>query len=541
MLSTMQHGQLGVAQLLRYGTTVHGDGEVVTWTGAEPRRHTYTELGRDAARLAHGLRAIGVTGDIRVATFMWNNYEHLTAYLAVPAMGAVLHTLNIRLFPDQLVYIVNHAEDRVVLADASLLSALIPLLPKMPTIEHVVVSGDADAIEVPSGVTLHPYDRLLSGQPHEFDWPNVDETSTAAMCYTSGTTGDPKGVAYSHRSIWLHSMGTCMTDNLAVAQSDRILPVVPMFHAMSWGLPYGALMVGASLVLPDRFLQPHAIAAMLAAERPTKVAAVPTILQGLLQHLSEHPQDVSHLQEAIVGGSSCPPALMEAFKQTCRVQLLPAWGMTETSPVGTIARPPAGTPDPLRYLHTQGRFPAWVQARLVDREGNELPWDDRAVGELEVSGPWVTGPYYSPEPANTVDADHFHDGWLRTGDVGRISADGFLTLTDRYKDIIKSGGEWISSIDIENLVMTHPDVAEAAVIAIPDTKWQERPLAVVVMKAGHHTTADDLRAFLSDKLARWQLPENWAFVDEIPKTSVGKLDKKRLRAAHAAGSLGAQR
>src|SRR5256885_5785963 len=376
MLSTMQDGQLSIANMLRHGSRVHAASEVVTWTGPESRRSTFGEVGRDAARLAHALRGLGISGDDRVATFMWNNTEHLVAYFAIPAMGAVLHTLNIRLFPDQLTYTANHAEDKVVLVDASLAPLLAKVLPTFETVRDVIViNGDKSVLEAPSGVRVHAYDELLAGQPEEFDWPSVDERSAAAMCYTSGTTGNPKGVVYSHRSIWLHSMQVCMTDSMAVSQADRALVIVPQFHAMSWGLPYAAFMVGAALIMPDRFLQPEPLAKLIAAERPTMAGAVPSIWQGLLAHLANDPQDLAPLREVIVGGSACPPALMRAFDEL-GVTIIHAWGMTETSPLGCVSRPPAGrSPEETweyRILH--GRFPASVRPRLVDDNGAEVPW-----------------------------------------------------------------------------------------------------------------------------------------------------------------------
>lgn len=540
MLSTMQDGQLSLGRLLRHGTTVHSESEVITWTGSEARRETYGELGRHAARLANALRSLGVTGDQRVGTFMWNNAEHMAAYLAIPAMGAVLHTLNIRLFPEQLVFVANHAEDQVVIVDGTLVPLLAKQLPELKTVRHVIVAnGDASSLPAPDGVQVHSYAELLSGQPDTFDWPEVDERSAAAMCYTSGTTGDPKGVAYSHRSIWLHSMQVTMSDSMRLAQHDKALAIVPMFHAMAWGMPYAAMMVGASLLMPDRFLQPAPIAQMLEAEKPTFAGAVPTIWQGLLSHLDANPQDISHLREVVVGGSAAPPSLMHAFEDRYGVPILHAWGMTETSPLGSVARPPAAATGEKawEYRYTQGRFPASVSARLIGDNGEELPWDNESVGELEVQGPWIAASYYSGTTGDEPDPEKFHDGWLRTGDVGRISPDGYLTLTDRAKDVIKSGGEWISSVDLENQVMAHPAVAEAAVVGIPDEKWDERPLVAVVLKEGQSATAEELREFLSDKVAKWQLPENWTFVDEVPKTSVGKFDKKRLRAFHSEGKL----
>ncbi|VFA91131.1 4-chlorobenzoate--CoA ligase [Nocardia farcinica] len=537
MQSTMQDVELSVRRLLRYGSTVHGRAVVTTWSADGPRRRDFAEIGRRCAALSHALRALGVDADQRVGTFMWNNAEHLEAYLAVPSMGAVLHTVNIRLFPDQLVHVVEHAQDRVIIVDASLLALLAPHLPRMPGLRHLIVNGEVADISVPGGVRVHSYERLLADQPGEFDWPETDERNAAAMCYTSGTTGDPKGVVYSHRSIYLHSMQVCMSDGTALAQTDNALVVVPQFHAMAWGLPYAALMIGSSLLLPDRFLQPDALAEMIAAERPTFAAAVPTIWQGLDRYLRERPRDITSLREVLIGGSAVPPALMHAFEEEHGVPVLHAWGMTETSPLGSVARPPAGVTGSQRwnYRYSQGRFPASVEARLVAEDGSLVPHDGVGLGELEVRGPWITGSYYG------VDApEKFHDGWLRTGDVGSISPDGYLRLSDRTKDIIKSGGEWISSVDLENAVMAHPGVAEAAVVAIPDPTWDERPLAVVVLR-DPATTPADLRAFLGDKVAKWQLPENWAVVTEVPKTSVGKFDKKRLRAEYESGALPVQR
>jgi fatty-acyl-CoA synthase len=534
----MQDGKLSLARLLRHGTTVHSESEVITWSGSESRRETYGELGKHAAKLANALRALGITGDQRVGTFMWNNAEHLAAYFAIPAMGAVLHTLNIRLFPDQLVFVANHAEDQVIIVDGTLVPLLSKELPSMTTVRHVIVAnGDAASLQAPEGVEVHSYDELLAAQPDEFDWPEVDERSAAAMCYTSGTTGDPKGVAYSHRSIWLHSMQVCMTDSMKLAQHDKALAIVPMFHAMSWGLPYAALMVGASLVMPDRFLQPAPIAQILAAEKPTFAAAVPTIWQGLLLHLDANPQDISHIREVVVGGSAAPPSLMHAFEERYNVPVLHAWGMTETSPLGSVARPPAAaTGDKAwQYRYTQGRFPASVTARLIADSGDVLPWDGESVGELEVQGPWIAAAYYSGDAGVAPDPEKFHDGWLRTGDVGKITPDGFLTLTDRAKDVIKSGGEWISSMELENILMGHPEVAEAAVIGVPDEKWGERPLATVVIKDGAAVTPKELKAYLGDRIPRWQLPERWSIIDEVPKTSVGKFAKTRIREAYAAG------
>jgi fatty-acyl-CoA synthase len=539
MFSTMQDAPLTIGRIVEHGTGIHGASEVITWTGSQARRESYAQAGRRAAQLAHGLRSLGVTGDQRVGTFMWNNAEHLQAYLAVPAMGAVLHTLNLRLFPEQLTYVTNHAEDHVVIVDASVAPLLARVLPTFTTVKHLVVAnGPVSAIEAPAGIEVHSYEELLSGQSDEFEWPVVDERQAAAMCYTSGTTGNPKGVVYSHRSIYLHSMQVCMSDSMSLSGSDKALVIVPMFHAMSWGVPYASMMVGTSMLMPDRFLQPEPLAAMMAAEQPTFAGAVPTIWQGLLSYLDANPQDLSSLRDVLVGGSACPPSLMHAFQEKYGVHITHAWGMTETSPLGSVSRPPAGVTGDAEwpYRYSQGRPPASVRARLIDDSGAEVPWDGESVGELEVSGPWIAASYYRQDE-DGEGTDKFRDGWLRTGDVGSFTPDGFLKLTDRSKDVIKSGGEWISSVELENHVMGHPAVAEAAVVGIPDQKWDERPLVAVVLRPGETVEPAELREFLEGKVAHWQVPENFTFIEEVPKTSVGKFDKKRIRAAYADGKL----
>jgi fatty-acyl-CoA synthase len=529
---------LQISRLVEHGATVHGASEIVTWTGDGARRTTFAELGATAAQLAHALHDdLGITGDQRVATFMWNNAEHMAAYAAVPSMGAVLHTLNLRLFPDQLTYIANHAEDEVIIVDSTLIPLLARVLPDLRTVRHVVVVGGGDPapFAAASHVRVHSWVDLLAGKPTTYDWPEIEERDAAALCYTSGTTGNPKGVAYSHRSIWLHSMQVCSNEAFGLSPSTRELVIVPMFHAMAWGLPYAALMSGATLIMPDRFLQAAPLAAMIESERPTLAGAVPTIWNDLLAHINQHPIDMSSLSEAVVGGSACPPALMHAFHDR-GVEIIHAWGMTEMSPLGSVSRPPAGVSDDesWAYRYTQGRVPAAVAARIVGPTGEVMPNDNEAVGELEVRGPWITTTYIGDDEP---DPEKFRDGWLRTGDVGVLSPNGYITLTDRAKDVIKSGGEWISSVEIENHLMAHPAVLEAAVVGVPDEKWTERPLATVVVKEGTTVTAEDLRDFLGARIARWQLPERWAFIDAVPKTSVGKFDKKVLRSQYADGEL----
>lgn len=546
MLSTMQDVPLTVTRILLHGVQVHGRSQITTWTGqAEPQRRSFAEAGARAVRLANALRDdLGVRDDDRVATLMWNNAEHVEAYFAIPAMGAVLHTLNLRLPAEQLTWIVNHAADRVIIVNGSLIPLLAPLLPRLTTVEHIVVSGPGDRAPLAaSRARVHEYEELIAGKPATYDWPELDERQAAAMCYTSGTTGDPKGVVYSHRSIYLHSMQVNMTQSMGLTDQDTSLIVVPQFHVNAWGLPHATFMTGVNMLMPDRFLQPAPLAEMIEAERPTHAAAVPTIWQGLLAELTARPRDVSRLTQVTIGGSACPPALMEAFDRL-GMRVCHAWGMTETSPLGTVARPPAhavGTEEEFAYRLTQGRFPAGVSARLTGPGGERLPWDGESAGELEVRGPWIAGAYYNgPDTEPLRPADKFsEDGWLKTGDVGTISPDGFLTLTDRAKDVIKSGGEWISSVDLENALMSHPDVAEAAVVAVPDDKWGERPLATVVLKEGATADFETLRAFLAEegRIAKWQLPERWTLIEAVPKTSVGKFDKKVLRRRYAAGQL----
>ena len=539
MRSTMMDVPLTVTAIMRHGTTAYADSEVVTLTTTGSRRRTYGETGARAAKLANALRALGVDGDQRVATLMWNNAEHLEAYLAIPAMGAVLHTLNLRLDPQVIGYIAEHAGDEVVIVDATLVPLLARVLPHAPGIRHVIVTAAEDETEfVPPaelmtfGRPVHSYEALLADQPGTFGWPEIDERSAAAMCYTSGTTGQPKGVVYSHRSMHLHAMAVCMQGIIGMSDADRILPVVPMFHANAWGLPYAAALSGASLVMPDRFLQPEPLVRLIEAERPTIAGAVPTIWNALLQHVRAQGGDLSSLRVVPCGGSAVPHSLMEAYEKELGVIILQAWGMTETSPIGSVAHPPASLPEEQawKYRDTAGRLLCQVEHRLVGEGGIVLPCDGEAVGEVEVRGPWVTGSYYKDD-----DPGKFDNGWLRTGDVGKIDQLGYVTLTDRAKDVIKSGGEWISSMELENILMSHPAVSEAAVIGVTDEKWGERPLAAVVLAEGASVSADDLRAYLAGRVPRWQLPERWSFIDEVPKTSVGKFAKTRMREAYANG------
>ena len=531
----MQDFPLTIGMILRHGERVHSDSEVVTLEGDGSRRATFAEVAARAERLAATLRRLGIQDGDRVGTFQWNTQEHLEAYLAVPTMGAVLHTLNIRLFPEQLTYVVNHAEDRVVIVDDSLVPLLAAVAPDLKTVERYVVVGEGDATalaDAAAGAEVLRYAELLAAESSGFEWPDVDERAAAAMCYTSGTTGNPKGVVYSHRSTVLHSFGVNAATAVGLTERDRVLPVVPMFHANAWGLPYAAWLAGASFVMPAQFLQAEPLAKLIESERPTVAGAVPTIWSDLHRYSTEHSVDMSSFRIVLCGGSAVPRVLMERFERDHGVHIVQGWGMTETSPLAALARSPRGvepgTAEEMDWREKAGRVLGGIEMRIVDDAGQPLPWDGEAVGEIEVRGPWVTGSYYR-DPA----ADKFDDGWLRTGDVGCLSENGFIQITDRAKDVIKSGGEWISSVELENQLMGHPDVVEAAVIGVPDAKWEERPLACVVCADDSTVTADDLRGFLADRVAKWQVPERWAFIDEVPKTSVGKFDKKVLRARHA--------
>ncbi len=535
--STMQDFPLTISSILRHGRKVFGSSECVTLTEGGSRRATYREVADNADRLASTLTKLGAQPGDRIGTFMWNCQEHLEAYLAVPCMGAVLHTLNIRLFPEQLTYVVNHANDKIVIVDDSLIPLLAKVVSDLECVEQFVVvgSGDATALEA-TGKPVHRYAELLGAETPGFAYPELDERSAAAMCYTSGTTGNPKGVAYSHRSSYLHSMATCSASGLGVTERDRVLVIVPQFHANAWGLPYAAFLAGASLLMPSRFLQAEPLTRFIADERATFSGAVPTIWADILRYGEDHEIDLSTIRMIVCGGSAVPQSLMERFEAKYGVRIIQAWGMTETSPLGAVSYPPAsveiGAEGEMSWRTKTGRVIGGVELRIVGDDGTELPWDGEAVGEIQVRGPWITGSYYlDPSP------EKFDDGWLRTGDVGSLTANGFVQITDRAKDVIKSGGEWISSVELENLLMAHPDVVEASVVAIPDERWDERPLACVVRKPGAGATAGELKAFLASSVAKWQLPEHWAFIEEVPKTSVGKFDKKVLRARHASGEL----
>ena len=522
-----------ILRRLRYGDP---QAEVVTLgEGGVRTRMTYGESAERIDRLARVLTRLGVQQGDRVGTFAWNNQRHFELYFAIPCVGAVLHTLNIRLFDEQLIYIVNHAEDRVIFVDASLVALLEKLAPSFESVRHYVVMGEGDPGGLPNALS---YEELLDDAgPGGHDYPEVDERQAAALCYTSGTTGNPKGVLYSHRSVSLHSSATLMRDAVGLSRADRVLAVVPMFHANAWGLPHGAALAGADLILPDRFLQAEPLAGLIAAERPTLMGCVPTIFADLLRYADEHPEvDMSSLSNAACGGSAVPRQLMRDFEERHGVRVFQAWGMTETSPVATYSRPDElGEPDEAHWddRARQGRALPWVELRLIGDDGVEVPWDGRSTGEIEVRGPWIAARYFRGEE----DDEKFDAGWLRTGDIASVDERGYVQITDRSKDVIKSGGEWISSVELENEVMAHPDVLEAAVIARPDERWAERPLCCVVVREGSSVGVRELHEHLSGRVAKWWIPEEFAFIDEVPKTSVGKFDKKVLRARLAEGTL----
>ena len=529
----MQHDHpLTVQHILERVRGFHADAEVATLTEDGTERATFGEVAGRVDRLCAGLKSLGVEPGDRVATFAWNSQHHLEAYLAIPTMGAVLHTLNIRLFAEQLTYIANHAQDKVVLVDSLLVDALAEHAGSFETVERFVVMGGSDTGSLPNAITM---EELLDDADEGFDYPEIDDRQAAGLCYTSGTTGNPKGVLYSHRSTLLQALTMCIADGLGVSRSDRVMPVVPMFHANAWSLAHGAMLVGADLVMPSQFLQAEPLAKLIENEKVTVAGAVPTIWLDLLRYADENQPDLSSIRIVACGGSAVPRSLMEQFEERHGMKIVQAWGMTETSPLASVAHP---LPDAEGEEHWEQRATAGIplpllDIRICDEQGEPLPFDGEQTGELEIRGPWICSEYYE-DPAG---AEKFHNGWLRTGDVASIDARGTIRISDRSKDVIKSGGEWISSVDLENELMSHPGVAEAAVIARPDERWSERPLACVVFEEGQSATADELREHLAERVAKWWLPEQFAFIEEVPKTSVGKFDKKVLRTRLEEGNL----
>jgi fatty-acyl-CoA synthase len=535
MQGLMQQFPLTLPHLFQRAERLFADGEVVTVTGTGRERVTYGEWAERTRRLGGALDSLGIADDARVATFAWNSARHLELYFAVPCTGRVLHTLNIRLSAEQLVYVVNHAADEVIFVDRSLTSLLFPLVDRLETVKHIVVmdDGQGEELRLDGGPIRHDYETLLA-EASAVDFAVDDEWRAASMCYTSGTTGNPRGVVYTHRSTFLHTFGVMAAGSLAVAERDRVLPVVPMFHANAWGLAHAAVAAGASLVMPGPDLSPGALASLIEEERVTVAAGVPTIWMAVLPELTS--RNLSSLRSIPCGGSAVPKALSEAYREATGLPILQAWGMTETSPVASVCHIKSTLDAELdedgraELRTTVGQPVMGVEARIVGTDSTEpLPWDGETSGQLQVRGPWIAAAYYDDPSAASFTAD----GWLDTGDVATIDRHGYVRLVDRTKDVIKSGGEWISSVALENELMAHPAVAEAAVIGVAHPRWGERPLACVVVRPRAEATAGELVAFLEGRVPKWWVPDDVVFLDQIPRTSVGKFSKKDLRERYA--------
>ena len=537
MRGLMQRDPLVLTRFLERAVTYYPRAQIVTRTPEGTHRETYEDLGERVARLAGALRTLGIGPGDRVGSFAFNGWRHLELYFAVPCMGSVLHTLNIRLHPQQIAWIANHAEDKVICVDAALVPLFKEIVPKLETVEHVVVMGEAEI----SGA--RNYEELLEAASPEFAWPDLDEDDACSMAYTSGTTGDPKGVVYSHRSMVLHATMVNQASAIGITDHDAVLPVVPMFHANAWGLPYAATLAGAKHVFPGQFsADAPTLADLIESERVTVAAGVPTVWIGLLQEVERNPRDLSSIRYVTAGGSAVPKSLIEGFRRLVGVDMVQGWGMTETGPVASLSQL---TPEleqlpeeeQLRQRAKQGVPVPGITARVVDvATGDVVPWDGKSMGEIQVRGNWVAEAYYRPEgPVQSFT----EDGWLRTGDVAVVDEHGYMHIVDRTKDLVKSGGEWISTIELESALMGHPAVLEAAVIAVPDERWSERPLACVVLKEGRAATKEDLVEHIAPQFPTWWLPDQVEFLAEIPKTSVGKFDKKVIRARYWGGDQAA--
>ena len=531
MRGLMQDQPLLVSKLIEYADIYHGDTEIVSRTVAgDIHRYSYRACHRRAGKLANALARLGVGLGDRVATLAWNGHRHFEAYYAVSGIGAILHTINPRLFTEQIAYIANHAEDKVLLLDSSFVELVEKLAPELPTIETYVVLADAAHMPDTSLPGALAYEELIGGESDRFEWPRLDENTASSLCYTSGTTGNPKGVLYSHRSTLLHSYAACTTDVLGLSARDVVLPVVPMFHANAWGIPYAAPLAGSKLVFPGPYLDGASVHGLIEAESVTMTAGVPTVWLMLLDYMAKNGKGFSTLDRVACGGSAMPRAMIESFEETYGVRAFHAWGMTEMSPLGTVGSLKAShaalpSRERIDVKTKQGRGVFGVEMKIVDDDGRELPRDGQAFGNLMVRGPWITGGYFKGEGGDVLDAE----GWFHTGDVATLDGDGFMHITDRSKDVIKSGGEWISSIDLENLAVAHPDVKEACVIGVRHPKWDERPLLLVVPDEGKDLDKDALIAFLTGKVAKWWLPDDVVAVPELPHTATGKLLKAQLR------------
>lgn len=533
MKGLMMETQLLISSIAQHAEKFHGDREIVSVTADNPHhRYTVREAMARAKQLANALGRLGVGRGERVASLAWNDYRHLEVYYGVSGSGYVCHTINPRLFPEQIVYIINHAEDRFICVDAMFVPLLEAIADKIPNVEGFIVMTDEAHMPDTALPNVMCYESLLAAESPDFDWPELDETSASALCYTSGTTGNPKGVLYDHRSTILHAYGTLAIDVAGMSSRDVVLPVVPFFHVNAWGVPYSALMAGAKLVLPGpKMGDGEALYALMDGEDVTMALGVPTVWLALLQYTEQAGKRLDKLERSLVGGAAVPRAMIEAFRDKHGVELRQGWGMTETSPIGTVNTIKAGLEglskeEQLDLSTKAGRGIFGVEMRIVDDNGEELPWDGEAFGALQVRGPWICSDYYKLEGSGGT---HTDDGWFETGDVATIDPQGYMAITDRTKDVIKSGGEWISSIELENAAMGHRAVAEAAVIGVAHPKWTERPLLVVVKAQGEDVSKEELLAYFDGKVATWWVPNDVVFVEELPHTATGKVKKIELR------------
>ena len=533
MKGLMMETELLISSIAQHAEKFHGDREIVSVTADNPRhRYTIREAMTRARRLANALGRLGVRQGERVASLAWNDYRHLEVYYGVSGSGYVCHTINPRLFPEQIVYIINHAEDRFICVDAMFVPLLEAVADKIPNVEGFIVMTDEAHMPETALPNAMCYETLLAAESPEFDWPELDESTASALCYTSGTTGNPKGVLYDHRSTILHALGTLAIDVAGMSSRDVVLPVVPFFHVNAWGVPYSALMAGAKLVLPGpKMGDGEALYGLMDSEDVTMALGVPTVWLALLQYTEKAGKRLDKLERSLVGGAAVPRAMIEAFRDTHGVELRQGWGMTETSPIGTVNTLKAGLEglskeEQLDLATKAGRGIFGVEMRIVDDNGDELPWDGEAFGALQVRGPWICSDYFKLEGSSGT---HTDNGWFETGDVATIDPQGYMAITDRTKDVIKSGGEWISSIELENAAMGHPAVAEAAVIGVAHPKWTERPLLVVVKAEGEDVSKEELLAYFDGKVATWWVPNDVVFVDELPHTATGKVKKIELR------------
>ena len=536
MLGLMQNQPLLISSLLEFAERHHADGEIVSRrVEGDIHRYTYKDMAARARQVARVLDGIKLQAGDRAATLAWNGYRHLELYYGVSGSERVLHTLNPRLHPDQVVWIINHAEDQVLFFDMSFLPIIQAVHARCPTVRHWVALCDADKLPADTGIPgLQSYEALLAQQPSDYIWPSFDENTASSMCYTSGTTGHPKAALYSHRSSVLHAYAASLPDVMCLSARDSVLPVVPMFHVNAWGLPYSAALTGCKLVFPGGAMDGKSVYELIEAEKVTFAAGVPTVWQMLLGHMKPAGLRFSSLNRTVIGGSACPPAMIKSFQDDYGVRVLHAWGMTEMSPLGTLTSLknkhlalPAD--QQMLLLQKQGRAIYGVDMKIVDGDGQDQPWDGKAYGDLLVRGPWVVASYFKGEGGNPLVKDAAGKEWFPTGDVATIDADGYMQITDRSKDVIKSGGEWISSIDIENIAMGHPAIAMAACIGMRHPKWDERPIVAVVKRPGTEVTAEELLQFYEGKIAKWQIPDDVVFVEAIPLGATGKMLKTRLR------------